>query len=169
MRLSRAKHGVLFVLPLALVACGGGEEDAEAAPAAEPMSQAGADAMRNAFVDSYMRRDPQGAAVFYADDAVMYHPDGTAANGREAIVAAYQNMMASGMDSLGLAVASFEATGDAATERGTWVMRQLDPQTKEAVARTTGEYLVVYGRQADGTFKIVKDSVWQTGEITEPR
>ena len=168
MRLSRVHRSLLFVLPLALAACGGGEEaDAEAAPTVEPMSRAGADAMRNAFVTSYMGGDANGAAVFYADDAVMYAPDGTVATGKPAIVTALQSMRSVGIDSLGLTATSFEATGEGATERGTYVMRQLDPQTKELIGRTTGEYLVVYARQPDETFKIVKDSIWQTGEIQE--
>jgi ketosteroid isomerase-like protein len=167
MNSTRGTLAVLMILPLALAGCAQ-EAEVEEAPAAVPMSQAGANAMRNAFVTSYMGGDAQGAAVFYADDAVLYAPDGTVATGKPAIVTSLQAMRGAGIDSLGLTATSFEATGDGATERGTYVMRQLDPQTKELIGRTTGEYILVYARQADETFKIVKDSVWQTGEIATP-
>jgi ketosteroid isomerase-like protein len=167
MKSTRRALAALMVLPLALSACAQ-EAEVEEAPAAEPMSQAGANAMRNAFVSSYMGGDAQGAAVFYAEEAVMYAPDGTVSTGKPAIVTSLQNMRAAGIDSLGMTATSFEAAGDGATERGTYVMRQLDPQTKELIGRTTGEYMVVYARQPDETFKIVKDSVWKTGDIAAP-
>jgi ketosteroid isomerase-like protein len=155
MSLTKALQGLLVVTTLA--ACAPKEE--EAPPPPEPMSQAGATAMRGAFVNLYMTKNPTGAAEFYADDAVMYSPDGTVATGKPAIVAAFENMIKAGQDSLHLSIASFEASGDQATEKGTWVMRTLDPQTKEA-SYGKGEYVVTYARQADGGFKIIKDSVY---------
>jgi ketosteroid isomerase-like protein len=158
MRLSRSSYGVLLALPLLLVACAG-EPDAEAAPPPEPMSEAGAKAVRDAFVNTYMSKNAAGAAAFYAESAIMYGPDGSVANGRAAIEAEFTRMMQAGMDSLGMAQASFQATGDEAVEQGTLVMRTLDPQTKEA-SYMNGGYMITYGRQPDGGFQIVKDSVW---------
>jgi ketosteroid isomerase-like protein len=156
MRLSRSSYGILLVLPLALAACA--EPEAEAAPVAEPMSEAGADAMRNALVNAYMT-DGSSAAVFYAENAVMYGPDGSVANGREAIAAEFLAMRQAGMDSLGLTKTSFQASGEGAVEQGTMVMRTLDPQTKEA-SYMQGGYVVTFARQPDGGFQIVKDSAF---------
>jgi uncharacterized protein (TIGR02246 family) len=127
------------------------------------MSEAGATAMRNAYVDAYMRKNAAGAAVFYADDAVLYNVDGEVHIGQAAIEAAFTAMMEAGMDSLGLVSQSFEASGDLATDQGTFVRRTLDPQTKEAT-RASGNYKVVIARDEDGSFKFVQDSVWATGD-----
>ncbi len=159
MTLSRLARGILVVLPLSLAACGGGDAEAEPAPVVEPMSQAGANAMRDAFVTAYMSKNAAGAVAFYADDAVMYGADGSVTTGKPAIEAKFIEMMAAGMDSLALVPQSFEAAGDMATDQGTFVMRTLDPQTKEAT-RASGFYKAVLARQADGTFKLAKDSLW---------
>jgi ketosteroid isomerase-like protein len=164
MKLTRSLSGMLVVLPLAFAACGGKEPEVEAAPAPEPMSQAGADAMRNAFVTSYMSKDAAGASGFFAENAVMYAADGTVVNGRPAIQEHLAKMQTAGYDSLGLVSSSFTTTPEGAVDQGTWIFRQLDPQTKEAT-RTTGGYMTTIVRQADGTFQIAKDSTWQTGEL----
>src|SRR6185436_12765564 len=65
MSLTRALQGLLVVTTLA--ACAKKEE--EAPPPPEPMSQAGATALRGAFVNLYMTKNSAGAADFYADDA----------------------------------------------------------------------------------------------------
>ena len=165
MRVSRTLKGILVVLPLSLAACG--EKPAEEAPPApEPMSQAGNDAVRSTFINLYMSKDAANASQFYAEDAVMYGPDGSIATGRAAIQAAFEGMIAAGQDSLALTSTSFEAAGDQATDRGTWLMRTLDPETKEAT-RQKGDYLKVMGRQADGGFKIIKDSIFNPTEVQE--
>ena len=163
MRLTRSLKGLLVVLPLSFAACS--EKPAEEAPPApEPMSQAGADAIRSTFVNQYMSKNAVGASEFYSQDAVMYSPDGTVATGKAAIQAAFEGMMTAGQDSLALVSTGFEAAGDQATDKGTWIMRTLDPKTKEAT-RAKGEYMVVLGRQADGGFKIIKDSVFNATEV----
>jgi ketosteroid isomerase-like protein len=162
MGMSMAIRRILFTaVPLALVACEPPPE--EAPPPPPPMSEAGATAMRNAYVDAYMRKNAAGAAVFYADDAVLHNADGEVHIGQAAIEAAFTAMMEAGMDSLGLVSQSFEASGDLATDQGTFIRRTLDPQTKEAT-RVSGNYKIVIAREADGSFKFVQDSVWATGD-----
>ena len=160
MKLPSLARGFLYVLPLALVACGGGEPEVEAAPAPEPMSEAGAGAMREAFVRAWLSKDAASAVVFYADDAVMYSPDGTVATGKPAIQEGIAQAIAAGQDSIGMTKTSFEAAGDEATERGTITIRTLDLDAEDGANRDSGEYMTVMRRQADGTFKVVKDSIW---------
>jgi ketosteroid isomerase-like protein len=160
--MSTAIRRILYTaVPLVLVSCEAPPE--EAPPPPEAMSEAGATAMRNAFVNTYMRKDATGAAVFYADDAVLYGSDGAVHTGKAAIEAEFTSMIEAGMDSLGLVAESFEASGDEAIELGTFIMRTLDPQTKEAT-RVGGGYRRVSQRGADGSFKVVLDSVWATGD-----
>ena len=162
MGMSMAIRRILFnAVPLALVACEAPPE--EPPPPPEPMSEAGYTAMRNAFVDSYMRKDPTGAVVFYADDAVLYGPDGSVYSGKAAIEAEFAAMMETGMDSLGFVSQSFESSGDVATDQGTFIMRTLDPEFREAT-RQSGGYKVNVERQSDGSFMIVQDSVWAIGD-----
>lgn len=162
---SSAAFGWCLVVPVALTACGGEKPEAEAAPPpAPPMGQAMADAMRSGYVDAYMRKDSTTVAGYYADDAVMYDPKGGVVTGKPAIVSALSSMMKAGMDSLGVASTAFTASGDEAVDEGTYVMRTLDPQTKEAT-REQGSYRITFRRQADGTFKIAKDSVFNATEL----
>ena len=155
---SRAALVVLSIVPLALVACGGGDKAAQAAPPAQPaMAEGAATSMRSAFVDSYMRKDSVGAAAFYADSAVMVGPDGKEVKGKAAIVSAFGGMIKAGQDSLALTSTGFQAAGDKASDHGTWVMRTLDPKTK-AATRANGTYAVYFARQPDQTMKIVLDS-----------
>jgi ketosteroid isomerase-like protein len=159
MRLSLPAMAVL----LALAACAPKEAEVEEAPA-EPMSEVGANAMRDAFVNTYMSKNAAGAAAFYSENAVMYGPDGAVVNGRPAIEAEFTKMLQAGVDSVGLTKSSFTASGDEAVEEGTFIMRTLDPKTKEA-SYAKGGYKVTYGRQPDGLFQVVKDSTWVTERL----
>ena len=158
----RASLGLLVVLPLAFGACAA-KEEAAPPPPPEPMSQAGADAVRGSFINLYMSKNAAGVAEFYVDNAVKYAGDGTAANGKAAIQAAFEAMMSAGQDSLGITSTGFQAEGDQAVDQGTWVMRALD-KNKEA-SYQGGQYVMTFGRQADGGFKIVKDSVFNVQKL----
>jgi ketosteroid isomerase-like protein len=155
---------MLLALTLTLGACAGEPEAQAAPPPAEPMVEAGADAMRDGFVMAYMTNNPAGAAAYYAENAVMYHPDGTVLNGRAAIEGAFAQMRQAGTDSLGLTKTSFQASGDEAVEQGTFVTRTIDAETKERTYMRGG-YLLTYARQPDGTFQKVRDSVWVTETV----
>ena len=166
----RSRAVVLFsFVSAALVACsGGGDKAAQAAPPAQPaMAEGAATSMRSAFVDSYMRKDSVGAAAFYADDATMIGPDGKEVKGKPAIISAFSSMIKAGQDSLALTSTGFKADGDKASDHGTWVMRTLDPKTKEAT-RANGTYAVYFARQPDQTFKIVLDSTMSGGAAMAP-
>lgn len=164
---SRAAFAVLSFVPLALIACGG-DKPAPAPPPAQPaMAQGAANSMRSAFVDSYMRKDSVGAAAFYADDATMVNPQGQEVKGKPAIISAFSGMIKAGQDSLALTSTGFQADGDKASDHGTWVMRTLDPKTKEAT-RANGTYAVYFARQPDQTFKIVLDSTQMAGAAMAP-
>jgi ketosteroid isomerase-like protein len=162
MRLSKSTLGIVL-LPLALASCGG-EPEAEAAPPPEPMSAAGANAIRDAYAMSFMGKNAPAIAAFYAENATMIGADGAVVTGRAAIQEALQQQFAAGFDSLAITSTSFQATGDQAVDQGTYVIRQLDPKTKEAT-RFTGSYVVTIMRQPDGSFQIVKDSAFAQTEI----
>ena len=160
MGMSMMIRRILFTaVPLALVACEPPPE--EAPPPPPPISEAGTTAMRNAYVDAYMRKNAAGAVAFYADDAVMYGADGEVHSGKAEIEAAFAAMMEEGMDSLGLVSQSYEASGDMATDQGTFIRRTLDPRTKEAT-RVSGNYKIDISRDADGNVFFVQDSIWDT-------
>ena len=163
MRSSRSSFAVLLAVPLALGACAG-EPEAEAAPAPEPMSQAGADAIRDAYAMAFMAKNAAGIAAFFAENGRTITADGKVVTGRAAIQEDFVQAFAAGYDSIGITSASFEASGDEAVDQGTFVLRMLDPKTKEAT-RYKGNYKVTLARQADGGFQIVQDSGWAVEEI----
>src|SRR5688500_1551299 len=147
MRSPRMGFGFVFVLSLAMTACGGGEPEPEAAPPAEPMSEGGANAMRDGYVMAWMSKNAPGVAAYYAEDAVA-HRDSAVISGRAAIQEALTQEWAGGVDSLGVTKTSFEASGDQAVERGTFVVRHVDRETGEREYRR-GNYAVTFGRQPD--------------------
>jgi ketosteroid isomerase-like protein len=112
--------------------------------------------MREGYVMAWMSKNAPGVAGYYAENATVYR-DSAVVTGRAAIQEAITQEWASGVDSLGVTKTSFEATGEEAVERGTFVVRHVDRETGEREYRS-GNYVVTFGRQPDGTFQIVKDS-----------
>ena len=163
MRSPRMGFAFVLTLALALAACGGGEPEPEAAPPAEPMSEGGANAMREGYVMAWMSKNAPAVAGYYAENATVYM-DSAVVSGRAAIQESLTQEWASGVDSLGVTKTSFQATGDEAVEQGTFVARHVDRQTGEREYRHGG-YVVTFGRQPDGTFQIVKDSAWVTETV----
>ena len=108
----------------------------------------------------YKARDAAALAAIYANDAALANPGAPLVEGGPAITTAVGQFVAD--PNLDVQFASDRVqvakSGDLAYTRGHFTMRSTDPATKQP--RTdTGNYLTVWQKQADGSWKAVEDFV----------
>lgn len=111
------------------------------------------------FIEAMKRGDSTGAAMNYAEDAILLPPNEPALRGRAAIVKSYGAGINSG--TLTYEKATTEdvmVKDDLAVETGSFEfsMKPKGPRDAKEVSGK-GKYLTVWKRQADGTWKIVRD------------
>jgi uncharacterized protein (TIGR02246 family) len=145
-------------LALSLAACDRPAETGNGATATKA-SAADTDAVKateTAFLAALESKDVAAVKTNYAPDAVMVLPDMAPMKGVAAISADYDKFAAD-------PVAKFDATNestvvgaDMAYSQGTYTVTYTNPETK-VVENGQGYYLVVYRKQADGSWKIVQD------------
>ena len=110
--------------------------------------------------EAYASRDAAALTDMYADDAVLAAPGTAIVSGKEGIARDMQAMasdpnFALGFESDKVGVA---ASGDIAYTRGHYTMTMTDPATK-APFTSKGNYLTVWRKQADGSWKAVEDFI----------
>ena len=147
-------------LAVALAACERADAPAKGdTPAAASASAADTDAvkkMETDFLGAIEAKDFATAKAAYASDAVMMLPMQAPLKGAAAIGADYDKFAA---DPAGKFDATNETTvvgADMAYSTGTYDVTYTDSKTKK-VENGEGYYLVVYKKQADGSWKIVQD------------
>jgi uncharacterized protein (TIGR02246 family) len=109
---------------------------------------------------AYAAHDAAALAGMYADDAAMANPGAALVSGRAAVMQETKAFA----DDPNLQV-EFEsdrvlvaASGDLASTRGHYTLTMTDPATKQPV-RSKGNYLTVWRKQADGSWKAVEDFI----------
>jgi uncharacterized protein (TIGR02246 family) len=134
----------------------------EPPPAPTPPDHRAADAAAIRAIDADWARaatakDP-GITAFYAEDAVMFPPGGQMASGREAITKAWQSMSSQPGFALTFAPTKVEVSksGDLAYEIGDYALTVNDKRGKPQTSK--GKYVVVWGKQPDGTWKALVDA-----------
>jgi ketosteroid isomerase-like protein len=90
------------------------------------------------------------ASFFYTEDAAVMPPDSPIIRGRGQIVDFWQGMFKAGLTDATLEIVQVEASGDLASEIGTYVLK-VGPGTAR------GKYLVVHRRQPDDSWKAITD------------
>lgn len=146
-------YGPAIALPLlcaALAACasggsGPGRSDSDAVRAAEQAQLA-----------AYRARNADAVVAGYAADAAVIVAGQAPASGREAIRAGVARMIADPAFSIALDNRRTEASGDIAFTSGTYRVTYTQPGSGQP-AREEGQYLTVFRRQADGSWKAVQD------------
>lgn len=96
--------------------------------------------------------DAEGAASFYAEDAMFLVPQAEPFEGRPGVKRFVQLLIDSGMRSVRFEPRRIKDSGDLVVEYGSYEM-----QLPNAAGVDVGKYIVVHERQADGTMKIVFD------------
>lgn len=115
------------------------------------------DSARTRYIAAATKSDLAALSSFYTEDAVILAPNGNVMRGRAVIDQADSTMLAAAkVTSLALTSTDLKVSGDLAVETGRWE-RTIQPKAgKEAHA--LGKYLLVWKRQADGTWKIFRES-----------
>jgi uncharacterized protein (TIGR02246 family) len=157
---------LLTAFPFLAAACSPNEtaatSDSAAGVATATVADAGEarqaiEAANTKFVDAVKRGDTTMAIVDnYADDAIVMSPGTESWRGREAVRKGFAGMAAQmPVKEMSLKTEDVTVGGDLAVETGTYEMT-MQPTTGREV-KDKGKYVVVWKRQADGSWKIVRD------------
>jgi uncharacterized protein (TIGR02246 family) len=103
-------------------------------------------------------KDAQKTASFYADNAVLMAPGGPVTTGKDAIQKGFAGMMASPAFALSFAPTKIEVSksGDLAYDIGDYSLTVPDAKGKPQTVKA--KYVVVWGKQADGSWKALVDA-----------
>ena len=129
-----------------------------APPAAPPgLTDADRDAIRAmtaAFVTGINAKDWTAATANYAEDVLWLPPNGPEISGKSAV----QSWMAAFPPFANFAASSveIEGVGDLAYSRGTYEI-DVTPPGAAAAMHDKGKYIEIYRKQADGSWKLVRD------------
>ena len=136
---------------LLLVACAPVEQqDTEAADVAAIRAVlADFDALANA-------GDAAGIAELYAEDAIQMPPDAASRVGRGAILASMEETLGANTLQLTSVVDEIEVAGDLACVLITWD-ESIMPNAGGDTEQMHGNWLVIFKRQADGSWKMWRD------------
>lgn len=157
---------IIAVAVLVSSACEPGAKDASADTAAAGRAQpagndraavqAAIDSSLARFRDGLLKADPAMMASIFADDAIVLAPDAPAVRGRADITRMNAGMLAAfTFPDASFRTSDLIVTGDYAIETGKYEMTR-QPKRGKAVTNV-GKYVSVWKRQADGSWKMIRD------------
>ena len=156
---------------MGMAACGGSSSGPQAPATAPAMTgdtrAADEEAIRAAdaaWSKAAGDKDAAKMATFYAENAVVMAPGMAAIKGRDAIQQAMAGMMQDPNFALSFAPTKIVVAkgGDMAYEIGDFQMTTSDKKKKPSTLKAT--YVVVWGKQMDGSWKALVDSPTTTTE-----
>jgi len=110
----------------------------------------------SAWVKALAAKNQDQALSYYADSAVLLAPGAPLASGKAAIGAAWAGLAALPGFALAFAPTNIDVSGDRAYEIGTYELTTNDKTGKPQT--TKAKYVVVWGRQADGSWRALVDA-----------
>lgn len=157
--------GVCLSGALALASCGG-SGPTTSQPAAVVDTRAADEAAIRAADLAWSKaagdKDPVRTASFYADNAVLMVAGSPIGTGKDAIQKGFAGMMTDPKFALSFAPTKVEVSkaGDLAYEIGDYEITFSDKKGKPLT--TKAKYVVVWGKQADGSWKALVDAPTST-------
>lgn len=108
-------------------------------------------------VEAFNQGDAAAAAAFYTEDAIFMPPNSEPARGRQAIQEkTAADMAALHLSDLALTTSEVDVHGDTAIETGSFTIKLTPPGQEEAI-QDQGKYIVIWKKQADGSWKVHRD------------
>ena len=155
-----AAQAVLVMLVAACAPAGSGKTDSAAtkmAAAPDPAAVRGAIDSANArFLAAFLKGDTATMMANYADDADVLMTGSPMARGRADIMKVFNEFMSQGtMKDPKLTTLDVMLGGDLAVETGTYEWTFVPKKGKPMPDK--GKYVTVWKKQADGSWKIVRD------------
>jgi len=146
-----------FLLFFALFGCAQQTQQPTAPPDTRAVDEAAIRNVDAAWLKAVASKDAAQATSFYADNASLFAPGAPLATGKDAIQKAWTEMMSVPGFSLTFTPSSVTVSkgGDLAYELGDYELTMKDKKGKPQTSR--GKYVVVWGKQADGTWKALAD------------
>lgn len=160
-----------FMVMVSSMGCSGSDDAASEGSAStpsarqQPAADAGAGQVRQAietasarFSDAVQRGDAAGLMAMYAENAVFMQPNMPAWRGHDAIQKGWTGFLTSAtVKELSLHTDDVMTSGDLAIQTGSYSMR-FRPKTAGAGELTDkGKFVVAWRKQADGSWKAVRD------------
>ena len=109
------------------------------------------------FIDAATKGDVAAPGSVYTDDAAVLAPNGKAARGRAEIDKGNTQMLSTTkITALKLSTDDVQISGDFGVETGSYE-QTLTPKTGKPM-HDVGKYLLVWKRQADGSWKILREA-----------
>ncbi len=156
-------HSLLLTISAAFVACFAAACSSQPTqPAAPPDTRAADETAIRAASDVWNQaaaaKDLDKSVSVYTDDAVLFAPKAPAAMGKDAIRKGWQGLLAAPGLQLTVTTTGVDVarSGDLAVERGTFSVVTTDKKGKPNTE--TGQLVVVWKKQADGSWKVVADT-----------
>lgn len=150
-----------FAFALSVLAAVSCAQPAPAPPAApvdtRPADEAAIRAAVKEWAAASQAKDVEKFVSFYADNAVVMMERAPDLTGKAAIHTGLQSMMQDPNFALSFETDSVVVarSGDLASEAGAYSMSMSDPKKKAATEK--GHYIVVWQKQADGAWKVLRD------------
>jgi ketosteroid isomerase-like protein len=110
---------------------------------------------REAWVQDLRTKQLEPILKFYASDAVFLQPRGERITGAAALRTLFQNIMATFNSDLILRSQNLETSGDLAYDSGEF-QEALTTITTGAKITSKGSYIMIFKRQADGSWQIIR-------------
>jgi len=146
------------VVALVLAACSSAPTTPTAAVDTRAADEAAIRAIDAAWTKAAESKDPAGFAAVYADGASLMAPGAPITTGKEAIAKGFTGMMADKAFALSFGPTKIEVAkgGEIAYELGDYSLTLSDKKLKAQTIKA--KYVVVWGKQADGSWKALVDA-----------
>jgi uncharacterized protein (TIGR02246 family) len=103
---------------------------------------------------------------FYSEDAIKIPPNEPAVRGKDAIRSGYEKLFEKNIRQEKHVVADIKISGDLAVTNTTWTLPGITEKA-EGPSKPTGNWIRIFGRQPDGSWKIIY-MIWSDESLIYP-